>query len=158
MSNEPLRIELSCPVCSWRQECGEHEVAGRLRAVGMLKRNPHPTRLELRELVMAAAGRMACSNCGQVGLLATDAPDESDLWPSARRCSICGRVIPAERLEVFPAAATCVACQNSEDQGRVGEQAEYCPKCGAPLVVRQTRGQGITRYTRSCSATPPCRL
>jgi predicted RNA-binding Zn-ribbon protein involved in translation (DUF1610 family) len=91
-------------------------------------------------------------------LLVAEAPEQDVAWPEAPRCTMCGRPIPPERLEVFPDATTCVACQRADEQGRAPAAIEYCPKCGAPLIVRQTRGQGITRYTRACSNTPPCRL
>jgi hypothetical protein len=148
---------LRCPACSWAQECGEAETVRQLRTIGMLKRNPHATPLELRELIFAAASRITCPQCSRVGLIATDAPEQDALWPAARRCAICGLPIPEDRLEVFPTATTCVACQQADEQGRAPKHVEYCPKCGAPLVVRQTRGQGITRYTMVCSGTPPCR-
>lgn len=124
----------------------------------MLKRNPHATSAELRELILAAAGRMTCPECGHIGLITADAPEQEALWPTAPCCTICGRPIPEERLEIFPGATTCVACQRADEQGRAPAPVEYCPKCGSPLTVRQTRGQGITRYARACSGIPPCRL
>jgi hypothetical protein len=155
---EPLRILLRCPACSWCEEGDANMLTQRLRQIGMFKRNSDVTPLEVRELVLAAASRMTCPGCGRIGLLASDALDDDQLWPRARCCGVCGVPIPAERLEVFPNAATCVACQNADEHGRLPEESEYCRKCGALLVIRQTRSQGITRYTKTCSASPPCRL
>jgi hypothetical protein len=158
MPDEPLSVDLRCADCTWAQECAEADAVRWLRSIGMLKRDPNASPAELRELLFAAAGRMTCPQCGRVGLLAADAPDRDDLWPAERRCSICGLPIPPERLEAFPDAITCVACQRADEQGSVRNLGEYCPKCGAPLVVKPTRGAGITRYARVCSGNPPCRL
>jgi hypothetical protein len=158
MSSGRLHIDLQCRQCAWAQECREAEVAGWLRRAGMLKRNPQATPEEMRELILAVAARLACPQCGHIGLAAADAPDEEALWPAARRCEVCGKPIPPERLDVFAAATMCVACQQASDQGRAPQETEYCPQCGAPLVVRPTRGQGVTRYALVCSANPPCRV
>jgi hypothetical protein len=32
----------------------------------------------------------------------------------ARRCEVCGAVIPAERIEILPDTATCVRCSQAE--------------------------------------------
>jgi hypothetical protein len=158
MPDELLRIDLRCGVCSWAQECAEPDIVRWLSTIGMLKRDPQAEPAVLRELILAAAGRLTCPDCNQIGLIAGDTPEHDALWPTARRCAICGQPIPPERLEIFPQATTCVACQRADEQGRAPAPVEYCPKCGAPLVIRQTRGHGITRYTRACSGTPPCRL
>jgi len=57
-------------------------------------------------------------------------------------------------LEVFPHTRTCVTCQSREDLGKSTGPAEYCPRCGNLMVVRQTRGAGLTRYVSTC---PSCR-
>lgn len=83
-------------------------------------------------------------------------------WPQARPCTGCGQAIPRERLELLPEATLCAACQAAAEDddaaGRPAATGEYCPRCGAPLVLRASRGRGITRYRPVCTGSPPCRL
>jgi predicted RNA-binding Zn-ribbon protein involved in translation (DUF1610 family) len=125
-----------------------------LLAAGMLRRNAKPSAAELRELLPAAAPRLACPECGSQGLAVRD-DDELGDWPAARRCQSCGRAIPPERLEVFPDAELCVACQRGEDQGVAPATGDYCPRCGSPMMVRPSRGRGIARQELACS-DPSC--
>ena len=156
---EPRRIDLSCPDCHWRQACGPQGTADWLRKAGMLKRNREPSADELAELLLAAAVRLPCPECGHDGLLARDAADEAEDWPDARPCQDCGRPISAERLEALPRATLCAACQRGEERGdpSVSEEADYCPRCGSPMTVRKSGGTGITRYVAVCSDFPRCR-
>ncbi len=128
-----------------------------LRRAGMLRRNADPSQAEMRELLPAAAPKLACPQCGTSGLAvsAADDDDEAD-WPTARRCQSCGTVIPAERLEVFPDAVLCVQCQERVDNRVPQVTDEFCQRCGWPMVLRTSRGRGITRQVMACS-NPQCR-
>lgn len=157
MPADGLHMDLSCPHCSWALECNEAEILRRVTDAGLVKRNSQLTSPEVRELTLAFASRLVCPTCGHAGLHAVDSPDPEDSWPTAARCEICGQPIPPERLEVFPNARTCVACQRADDAGQAPRETEYCPQCGAPMALRKTQGTGITRYKLVCTAVPPCR-
>ena len=66
----------------------------------------------------------------------------------------CARTLPSERLEALPDARLCTACQTKSDHGELNGPAEYCPRCGSVMAVRQSGGAGVTRYVMSC---PSCR-
>jgi DNA-directed RNA polymerase subunit M/transcription elongation factor TFIIS len=152
MSAAPHRIDLNCPHCGWSQLHGPAEIVQRLRTAGLLRSNSDATRDELIELLGGVADRLTCPDCGKRGLVAASAKDEDADWPAARRCESCGRPIPVERLEAVPAATLCAACQSGVEQGAVMGETEFCPRCGSPMVLRQTRSGGITRYVMACSA------
>ena len=151
-----LRMDLGCSACGWAGECDQAGIERRLRDAGFLKRNPHPTRDELRELVVGVADRLICPQCGQRGLTVRKSPEPEGDWQAAPRCQQCGQPIDPERLEIFPNTRTCVHCQRSSDRGTSSDQPEYCPRCGSLMEVRQTRGAGITRYALVCTS-PSCR-
>ena len=154
--HDELRLDLECTACGRAEECDQARIERRLREGGLLKRNPHPSRDELRELIFGVAARLACPQCGHVGLSVEKSPEPQSDWQAAPRCQQCGQLIDPERLEVFPDTRTCVACQRSSDRGASSDQPEYCPRCGSLMEVRQTRGAGITRYALVCSS-PACR-
>ena len=126
----------------------------RLRQVGMLRREKEPDGALVRELFLATVSRFVCVECGQVGLTATPVDEEfdDDPWGPVRNCEACGQRIPAERLELFPTATLCVACQRGAEAGRDHAPAEYCPRCGNVMVLRAQR-RGITEYVLVC---PEC--
>jgi DNA-directed RNA polymerase subunit M/transcription elongation factor TFIIS len=126
-----------------------------LKSAGMVRRDAAPDLDLLPELLRSAAGRMKCPECGQVGLSAEAIPEDADDedWGMQRQCAICDQPIPAERLEIFPNAELCVACQAKSDRGESSGAVEYCPHCGSVMTVRQDR-RGVTRYVMAC---PQCR-
>jgi ssDNA-binding Zn-finger/Zn-ribbon topoisomerase 1 len=161
---------LACDKCGWRTVCGEEELARRLRTLGLLRRSPHPPEELVGELLRVNVHRLACDACHQVGLIIGEAgdgrrpgsapfADEDDGdWQQAVICQICRQPIPPERLEVFPDATRCAKCQSIADRGAEPAPPEFCPKCGALLEMRVSRGGGITRYKQFCTGNPPCRL
>jgi hypothetical protein len=149
-------IEVRCPECDWTEVHGPAEIVSRLRAAGLLRSNSDATREELAELLIGMASRLTCPDCQHTGLVAAPARDDQSDWPEARRCDVCGRAIPAERLEAIPTATKCAACQSGAEQGVETGEIDFCPRCGSPMVLRQTRSSGITRYVMTCSA-PRCR-
>ena len=114
------------------------------------------------------AHRLTCDACHQTGLAIIGADDGGPLgsrvlagdddWQQAVICQICREPIPPERLEVFPNSIRCAKCQDLADRGAEPVPPEYCPKCGALLEMRVSRGGGITRYKQFCTGNPPCRL
>ncbi len=82
----------------------------RVQQLGMLRRvgNPEPDLLE--ELFRSSVARMACSKCGQVGLQESEQDDPE--WGDERCCEVCGKMIPAERLQALPHARRCVHCES----------------------------------------------
>ncbi len=148
-------MDLACQHCDWHTVCGPPQMLQWLKTADMVRRDAAPEVDLLAELLRSAAGRMKCPKCGQVGLSAEanrdDAADED--WGMARKCAVCEQPIPSERLEVFPNAELCVACQARSDRGEATGTVEYCPHCGIVMTMRQDR-RGVTRYVMSC---PQCR-
>src|SRR5262245_53898826 len=127
-----LRATLECLKCGWRTAGGQAEIERRLRTLGLLRRAPHPPEEMVRELLVANLSRLKCDACGLAGLvLGQDAAaDTRDDWQQAVLCQICNQPIPPERLEIFPDATRCVACQDASDRGVEQPEPEFCPKCG----------------------------
>lgn len=148
-------IDLACPECGWHSMCGPTQMLTWLRTAGMVRRDAVPEPELLPELLRSAAPRLTCPKCQAAGLSPTDAEDETDDedWGMARKCAVCSQVIPRERLEIFPNADLCVACQGKSDRGETSGPAEYCPRCGNVMTLRQVR-RGVTKYVMAC---PRCR-
>ena len=158
MNDRRRYLELRCPRCSWAEVCGPEAVAGWLRKAGKLRRRDEPEREILYELFRAAAGGLACPDCGTTGLVAGPPLEDKTDWPGPKPCSSCGKPIAPERLEAVPGTALCAACQQQEELGRLKTETDYCPKCGAPMELRPSSSGGLTRYVLVCTANPPCRL
>ncbi len=155
-----LSLELICRNCQWRTVCGRDDAIGRLRLIGMLRRDPDRDDELLRVLFVDAALRMTCPICKEKRLHAVDHDPRSDDddWQSAVLCEVCREPIPPERVEALPGVTRCVACQGRSEAGITLEEPEYCPNCGSLVELRVSRGSGITRYRRFCTGQPPCRL
>ena len=155
-----LSATLSCLGCGWRTVCGAEQLALRLRRLGLLRRAPHPPDEVVGELLAVHVERLMCDSCGAAGLvvLPRDECDSGDYWQQAVICEVCRQPIPTERLEVVPNSRRCVGCQDLADRGEELDEPEYCPKCGALVELRVSRGGGLTRYKRFCTGDPPCRL
>ena len=159
-------IELSCRNCGWRTVCGPHEAEAQLRLIGLLRRDKDPDLDVLAELLASSAPRITCPTCKEKGTLrATDAAElddelsADDDWQAAVLCEVCRDPIPPERLEALPNTRRCTACQGKAESGSLDiDEPDYCPKCGALVELRVSRGAGITRYKRFCTNSPPCRI
>ena len=149
-------VALKCGECDWTATWNHHHAEQALTRCGMLRRAKQPDPELIWEIFPSGLARMRCPDCGQQALTAVPLEDES--WPEARRCVTCSSPIPPERLAAIPNTEMCVACQAASDQGESDEPQEFCPKCGAPLVVRLAGGAGISRYRLQCTGSPPCRL
>jgi hypothetical protein len=125
-----------------------------LRRVKMARHRVAPEPELLGELFRAAAVRLVCPKCASVGL-SVGAADEGDdeAWDMARKCEACERPIARERLEALPDARLCMECQRKADAGEPLAPAEYCPRCGSVMTLRQSR-RGVTRYVMAC---PKCK-
>lgn len=147
--------DLACQHCDWHTLCGPPQMLQWLKSAEMVRRDASPDVDLLPELLRSAAGRMKCPKCGRTGLAAKASRDDADdeAWGMARKCANCDQPISAERLEVFPNAELCVACQSKSDRGESTGEVEYCPHCGSEMTVRQDR-RGVTRYVMAC---PKCR-
>jgi hypothetical protein len=131
--------------------------------LGLLKRATHPPEEMVSELLALHARRLACDQCQHLGLVYgdprdKDVDDDDGDWQQAVVCEVCRQPIPPERVEIFPDARRCVACQDVADRGEEPDEPEFCEKCGALVELRVSRGGGITRYKRFCTGSPSCRL
>ncbi len=145
--SEPLH-SLQCAACSRKRLVGYSEKLVILRAQGKLKRAKHPATDLVRELFAAAVPSLCCDACGatSLSLHAAIAEDDPELWGEARRCELCQKPIPAERLEVFPDIVRCAACQ---DKPAAETEADFCPRCGDRLQVAVST-RGLAQYRLRC--------
>jgi RNA polymerase-binding transcription factor DksA len=149
-----LLVDLTCPACHKTRACDRGAIVRRLLNIKMLKADSDAENDLLLELFKSAAPRMNCEGCGAVGLRVSAGEEPAaDEWQQARACRQCRRPIPAERLEVFPDAVLCVACQSGDERGTSPDAPQYCERCGQIMQLRQSRN-GITRYVMVC---PNCR-
>ena len=154
-------FRLTCPTCEAESFCGQDDAVRRLRLLGLLRREAEPSPQLVEELLVETAPRMTCPVCKAIGLRAAPAEDEWDdvNWQAAVLCEICRQPIATERLDAVPDAKRCVPCQDAVESGTAtDDEPEFCPKCGALLEIRISRGAGITRYKRFCTGIPSCRL
>jgi len=151
-------FQATCPACAWSELCGPEGMSRRLVQARRLKRTSEMNLEMLSELFQASAGKLACPECGHEGLDLRRRSDLDEDWPGGRPCSACEKLIPEERLELYPEATVCAACQEKLDRGDPVGDMDYCPRCGAPMQLRQSRSSGVTRYEMACTGSPPCRL
>lgn len=150
-------VEWTCRACRWGIVENRDQILARLRSIGMLSRDA-PDEATIWELARVASGRLTCPQCGAAGLgIERTQDDDAELWGDPIPCEFCAAMIPAERLAVFPNSKVCAKCQAKLDRGETAGGVDYCPRCGAPMVVRATRGDGITRYQQVCSQGARCR-
>lgn len=156
--NRPTRyLQLSCAACSWSELCGPEGMARWLTRAKKLKTDSEADLDVLYEVFQAAALKLTCPECGNMGL-ATDPIDESDAdWPGPIPCSSCGGAISRERLEALPGVSLCTECQGKDERGQTSGPLEYCQRCGAVMEMRLSRSDGLTRYVMACTGNPPCR-
>ncbi len=144
---------LTCSQCAWTTLCSDLDIIAWLQRHGRLRRAEQPGADLAAEMFRVTADRFACPECGAVGL-AVGAPGEEDEWTVGRACEVCRQPIAPERLEVFPDTRVCPACKDAEEKGESAEVPDYCPRCGAIMHLRPSRGAGISRYQMVC---PECR-
>lgn len=154
----PRYLELRCQKCLRAEVCGPAEIAERLRRAGKVRAGRSADLGVLYELFRAEAPRFICANCGSVGMQVREASDPEANWPGPVPCAACGKPIDPERLEVFPNARFCAACQRAAEEGRPNQERDFCPRCGAPLEIRVVERGRKTRYVMRCTGNPPCDL
>ena len=148
-------IRWHCPACSHTEETPQDALYQRLRSAGLLRRVKAEEGKDLDYLLQLAGSvkdKLNCSSCGAGGYLPELSVDGDSDWGEQRKCAQCKSNISPERLEVFPDTTLCPSCQQKAEKGDTG-QAEYCPRCGTPMQVRQRRGRGIAAYELAC---PSC--
>jgi Zn finger protein HypA/HybF involved in hydrogenase expression len=152
-------VEAGCPQCAWCQSCNDAHMVAMLRSIRKLAVNKAPAGGILRELFRHSLPELECPKCGHQGLRVGAEVEADEDWQEVetRACDMCSRPIEPERLEAIPDAKTCVKCQRLSEEGNTEVEAEYCEKCGSPMVVVPSRGRGISRYVMRCSGNPPCR-
>ncbi len=153
-----LRKTLTCRHCGFRTLAGHDDLVARLRLVGQLRRDKEPSDSIVEALLAEYTPLMTCPGCKGIGLSAKDADEEDeDDWQAAVLCEICRQAIDLERLEVLPDTHRCTDCQHKSETGTLpDDDPEFCPRCGALVELRVSRGSSITRYKRFC--TGGCRL
>ena len=132
---------------------GLKELLDRLRASGLLRRAIDPEPEMLLELAKNASKSWSCEACQGQGLVFRTVQDDPGTWDDVHLCEACRKVIPPERVELFPQSTLCASCQRIVESGQ-SPVAEYCEKCGSILQIRTTKSAGIARYTMYC---PACR-
>ncbi|WP_442485503.1 TraR/DksA C4-type zinc finger protein [Aeoliella sp. SH292] len=155
-----LRKTLHCRKCGFRTIAGTDDLVARLRLVGQFRRDKEPDEAIVEALLPEYTPLMTCPMCKSIGLVAEDADtewDDTDDWQAAVLCEICRKPIDPERLEYLPDTRCCTDCQQKSESGTLpDDDPDFCPRCGALVELRVSRGSGITRYRRFC--TGGCRL
>ncbi len=113
----------------------------------MLRREAQPTEAVIRELALSQLPKMPCDRCHGHSLILEEVPDDFDDWGTGRLCDLCGQPLAPERLELYPQARRCSACEQVEVDLA---ESQYCPRCGGPLTVKSGRGRGLARYRLTC--------
>ncbi len=153
--------ELFCPECGFRTLLGFADAVAKLRIIGRLRRDKEPDVATVATLLEADAPLMTCPTCKRRGLVCREASEEEwqhDDWQAAVLCEVCRQAIDPERLEFLPETKRCSSCQGKAEAGTLDEgEPEFCPRCGGLVELRVSRGTGITRYRRFCTASG-CRI
>lgn len=151
--SDPDLSRLRCPSCGRVLIVGHAERFAALQQIGMLRKAKNPEPELVSELFQSSLDRIPCPGCGASGLAPAKAEaGDFDDWQQGRACEVCKKPIAAERLEVFPTATRCAACQNKEANG-AADEADYCPKCGDLRQMRPAPGRSGS-YRMYC---PTCR-
>jgi predicted RNA-binding Zn-ribbon protein involved in translation (DUF1610 family) len=155
MARGHAKVRWLCPYCGFEERLDAAQLSARLRTLGMLKRDDQRDLAFLIALAGAQSRQLTCNHCGRGGIK-VEVADEANEWDRPTKpCAACGRPIPPERLELFPDSELCAACQQRVERGQTPDQHDdYCPRCGARMVVRQKRGSGLAGYEMIC---PDCR-
>ncbi len=149
MTLSDQRWQVHCPACGWQGIWGPAQLLDGLHEIQILRREKQPDEALVVQLAKNAADRLLCRHCHHSGLQITAWNDDFD--DSIRRvCEICREVIPVERLEVFPMATRCAACQDKPTQPR--DEEDFCPRCGEVLQLRLSNAAHVSRYRITCPA------
>jgi DNA-directed RNA polymerase subunit M/transcription elongation factor TFIIS len=150
-------MKLRCPTCHHAAPASAEALLARLQQSGLLKRASREERKDLAYLVALAqtvADQWPCPACDGIGLTVDDAAGGGVDFAGGQPCAACGKMIPAERMELFPNTTLCTACQSIVDAGGTPDTQEYCPRCGSLMQIRAAGGSGVARYALVC---PECR-
>ncbi|MDG2383633.1 MAG: hypothetical protein P8N76_18315 [Pirellulaceae bacterium] len=144
-TNDILR-QLRCPICNQRKLCGPEEMLQILRDAGMLRREAKPDWPIMLELFSHHCQNLRCRDCGHNELLLEEARDDFD-FDDSRACEVCRKLIPPERIEIFPNAQRCATCQDKPST----QADDFCSRCGGLVSVRTQGGAGVSRYVAVCA-------
>lgn len=149
--------KIVCKDCGFETFLDENGLCDWLVRHGILKPNHQADDELVYELFHASLSRFSCPECGSSRLNVSVVTDDfSDLEP--RRCKGCRRVIPAERVEIFPDAEYCAVCMEKiENDEPLPIQAEYCPICGKMMEPTEVCEGGKTYIQWVCRTIPSCR-
>ena len=156
MTLPDIQIFLICKSCDKVERCNTLRILERLREQHMLRRNVAPDEDLIRALLAQAVDSMACVSCGQFGLSLSDSDPMDELdWGNekkpSKKCEGCRQPIPAERLEIFPDTVLCMECQSGIERGEpLGDEVEYCERCGDIMVLKQSTSRGYRMVCRAC--------
>jgi hypothetical protein len=153
-------LRWKCPACSHSEDTPQDVLYQRLRGAGLLRRVSADEAQDipyLLELARSVKSQLTCPDCGSGNYSPALAGDDAATeWGDSRKCIRCKAAISAERLEIFPDATLCAACQQKDECAEADSaeySEEYCPRCGTPMQVRPRRGRGIVAYELAC---PSC--
>ncbi|WP_164104657.1 hypothetical protein [Candidatus Laterigemmans baculatus] len=146
---------LHCRRCGAQSILGRSERLSLLRKAGKLRRDARPDPALIDTLFEAELPRLACPECGETALEQREelpSPEDEldpEEWGEARRCVACRSIIHPDRLEILPDTRQCSACAAAGKTGEADER-DFCPRCGAELLLAEARGAGLARYTSQC--------
>ena len=140
-------LELVCPACGAEELCGPAQMLARLRSIGQLRREIQPDPQFTHELFRNSVEKFACHDCDHRGLQVRE--PSRDIWKTVQVCEQCRSRIPLERLELYPDAKRCAACESVAARSGA-EGREFCGRCGEILQLKLRRGGGIARYEQVC--------
>jgi RNA polymerase-binding transcription factor DksA len=145
-----MPVVLTCGKCGTQSRLTDQQMVEELQSRGMLRRDAKPSTDLVRELFNSLTDQRVCPDCNCEGMQVGD--DWEDEWTDGVLCAACQTRIPPERLEVFPHAKFCPACQAQRDAGEEpGAELEYCERCGGILKLANRGGTGLAGYRMVCS-------
>jgi predicted RNA-binding Zn-ribbon protein involved in translation (DUF1610 family) len=150
-------LSFHCRACRHTEPSDRDNLISRLQGAGLLKRATRQERKDLPYLLALArtvSDQWLCPACGAAGLTLDEADGPADDFEAGQPCAACGKMIPAERMELFPDTTLCTACQSIVDSGGTPDTQEYCPRCGSLMQIRAGRASGVAHYALVC---PHCR-
>ncbi len=145
-------FQYCCKSCGQSTATTYLDLLVRLRQSGFLRRDKDPSIEFVSEVLAIAAKKWHCPQCEAANLTVERIPEEAE-WREGRACSGCGKQILVERLEVFPNANYCAACESRPPKER-DDDPQFCLRCGSKMEVQRSRRTGIARYVFACPICP----
>jgi len=165
-----------CPHC---RQCRTWTKADRLmwlQRSGFLRKQKDPGDDVVTEMFRLKLQQLPCLNCQTPGVrevsqsLQVENDDEqwdtgsstSSVAGGGRFCAECREQIDPDRVELFPEATRCVACQSKFESGQVSgsdagfDAGDLCPRCGDFLQTLRNRSSRVAYRVqcRNCGYSP----